>query len=121
MSKNDDYQAVRRYLKSATTEKQLKAADRARVLFGWAWHFNDLNLMRNDSEWNELEEIFIAKKHAMDHAARQESVSVPRKTSAKRMAKLRAKATTRGWKRRDYYATPQEHDELQKRLEELRP
>lgn len=42
------------------------------------------------------------------------------KTSNERVAKLRAEAKRKGWKRREYYATPEEHDQLKQRLKEIR-
>lgn len=42
------------------------------------------------------------------------------KTATERVAKLRALAVAKGWKRREYYATPEEHDQLVVRLRELR-
>jgi len=43
-----------------------------------------------------------------------------KKTSTPRVAKLREEAARKGWKRRDYYATPDEHSALKDRLKELR-
>ena len=43
-----------------------------------------------------------------------------KQTSTQRVAKLREEAKRKGWKRRDYYATPEEHDQLKERLQELR-
>jgi hypothetical protein len=40
--------------------------------------------------------------------------------STGRVAKLREAARLKGWKRREYYATPDEHDELKSLLTKLR-
>lgn len=42
------------------------------------------------------------------------------RTSAERQANLRARAKAKGWVRRDYYATPKEHDQLAAHLRKLR-
>ena len=42
------------------------------------------------------------------------------KTSTKRVNKLRERAIAKGWTRREYYATPGEHEKLKKYLKKLR-
>lgn len=42
------------------------------------------------------------------------------KTSTARVAKMRAEAKRKGWKRREYYATGPEHVRLKSTLAELR-
>lgn len=42
------------------------------------------------------------------------------KTSTSRVAKLREEANRKGWKRRDYYASPDEHEKLKGLLVEIR-
>lgn len=40
--------------------------------------------------------------------------------STPRVAKLREEAKRKGWKRRDYYATPLEHNALKLLLQDMR-
>ena len=42
------------------------------------------------------------------------------KSSTGRVDKLRQKAKDKGWKRREYYATPEEHEGLRLALDALR-
>jgi hypothetical protein len=42
------------------------------------------------------------------------------KSSTGRVDKLRQKAKDRGWKRREYYATPDEHEGLRRALNAMR-
>jgi len=37
-----------------------------------------------------------------------------------RVKKFRKEAEAKGWKRREYYATPEEHAQLKQRLQQLR-
>ncbi len=41
-------------------------------------------------------------------------------TSTSRVAKMREEAKARGWVRREYYATPGEHEKLRAALDKLR-
>ena len=41
-------------------------------------------------------------------------------TPTERVTKMRAEAKRKGWKRREYYATSAEHDDLKQRLKDLR-
>lgn len=42
------------------------------------------------------------------------------KTATERVLKMRAEAKRKGWKRREYYATVLEHEQLKQRLKETR-
>lgn len=42
------------------------------------------------------------------------------KTATERVLKHRAEAKDKGWKRREYYATVNEHDQLKQKLKEIR-
>lgn len=41
-------------------------------------------------------------------------------SNTERVAKLRAEAKRKGWKRREYYASPAEHSELKQHLKKIR-
>ena len=43
-----------------------------------------------------------------------------KKSSTRRVNKMRAEAEAKGWKRREYYATINEHEKLKKHLQEIR-
>mgnify|MGYP000386023526 FL=1 len=40
--------------------------------------------------------------------------------STSRVVKLRTEAKSKGWKRREYYATPEEHEQIKRLLREAR-
>lgn len=42
------------------------------------------------------------------------------KTATERVIKMRAEAKLKNWKRREYYATTDEHDQLKQKLKEIR-
>lgn len=45
---------------------------------------------------------------------------MPKKDPGDRLRRFRENAARKGWKRRDYYATEGEHEQLAKRLYDLR-
>lgn len=60
------------------------------------------------------------QRHTFDESNTCFDCGAPKPTSTPRVLKLRDKAKRKGWTRRDYYATPDEHDQLKERLKELR-
>ncbi len=60
------------------------------------------------------------KTHENRRNNHSEVLIVKPKTATQRVNKLRADAKGKGWKRRDYYATIDEHGQLKQRLKEIR-